>query len=447
MTSILRVANPVSRVLQGSLSSYSSSVEVYRVLSARNTSKIICQRITPSNTFVTYAFLGKNIGQGFESDHHKSSHSMTEKNTESHDHDHSHSHSMLSHTHSHSHEDNVFIQEKGGLKNPAIRITAIGLAVNVAMAVSKGIGGVLFHSQALLADSIHAVSDLFSDFLTLATVSIASKPPSTEFPNGYGRVETLGSLGVSAILLLAGLSMGWSGLISMAHHLFEDVHWLDNLASFGHSHSHETTGDDSANLNAAWLALASIGIKEWLYFQTIKVAEQTSSNVLVANAWHHRIDSLVSMVAVATIGGGYFFHIDWLDPLGGLIVSSLIVRAGYSTAKQAALELADSNQSATTGGESSRLAKHEIRVQNALQNITLQHRQLSSFKLTGVQVMPSGPNIISTIRLGPKDGSKNIPLKDFQLAAELLKQQLIRDDRLLRKVEVTLDNDIKNSQL
>lgn len=414
----------------------------------KSTSKVVCQRITSRRTFVTYAFLGKDIKQAPDSDHHEASHTVTDKSAESHDHGHSHSHSVLSHTHSHSHEDNVFIQEKGGLKNPAIRITAIGLAVNVAMAVSKGIGGVVFHSQALLADSVHAISDLFSDFLTLATVSIASKPPSAEFPNGYGRVETLGSLGVSAILLLAGLSMGWSGLISMAHHLFDDVHWLDNLASFGHSHSHGTTGTDAANLNAAWLALASIGIKEWLYFQTIKVAEQTSSNVLVANAWHHRIDSLVSMVAVATIGGGYFFHIDWLDPLGGLIVSSLIVKAGYSTAKQAALELADSNKSATTGGENSRLAKHEYKVETALQNITLQHQQLSPFQLSGVQIMPSGPNIISTIRLEPKSGEKNVPLKDFQVTAELLKQQLIREDRLLRKVEVTLDNnDIKSSQL
>src|SRR5699024_2464593 len=114
-----------------------------------------------------------------------------------------------------------------------IRITWAGLLVNVSMAVGKGIGGVVFHSQALLADSIHAVSDLISDFMTLATVSLSNKPPTKAFPNGYGRVETLGSLGVSTLLILAGISMGWSGLITMLHQIFGDLAIIDTITSIG----------------------------------------------------------------------------------------------------------------------------------------------------------------------------------------------------------------------
>jgi len=78
------------------------------------------------------------------------------------------------------------------------------------MAVSKGFGGWYFNSQALIADAMHAVTDLVSDFMTLATVSWALKPPTDRFPNGFGKIESLGSLGVSSLLLFGGLAMGLS---------------------------------------------------------------------------------------------------------------------------------------------------------------------------------------------------------------------------------------------
>lgn len=76
------------------------------------------------------------------------------------------------------------------------------------MALSKGFGGYYFHSQALIADAMHALTDLVSDVMTLATVSWALKPPTKMFPNGFGKVESLGSLGVSSLLLFGGLAMG-----------------------------------------------------------------------------------------------------------------------------------------------------------------------------------------------------------------------------------------------
>jgi hypothetical protein len=48
--------------------------------------------------------------------------------------------------HSHHHHDNTFLLSKN--KNDAgVRITKIGLYVNLGMAVSKGLGGYVFHSQ------------------------------------------------------------------------------------------------------------------------------------------------------------------------------------------------------------------------------------------------------------------------------------------------------------
>ena len=59
--------------------------------------------------------------------------------------------------------------------------------------------------RALIADAFHALTDLVSDFMTLGTVAWALKPPTPRFPSGYGKIESLGSLGVSGLLLTGGV--------------------------------------------------------------------------------------------------------------------------------------------------------------------------------------------------------------------------------------------------
>lgn len=49
--------------------------------------------------------------------------------------------------------------------------------------------------------------------------------------------------------------------------------------------------------------LASVGMKEWLYQQTMKIAKKTDSSVLKANAWHHRVDALSAVVALVGLSG------------------------------------------------------------------------------------------------------------------------------------------------
>ena len=171
------------------------------------------------------------------------------------------------HGHSHSHHhDNTYLTSVNK-KDAGVRITRIGLYVNLVMAVGKGIGGYYFNSQALVADAFHAMTDLVSDFMTLGTVSWSLKPPSPRFPSGYGKIESLGSLGVSSLLLVGGILMGLNACEVLYHQFFVDAlaagsHGHGGI--FGHSHSHNPT-DLGPNINAAWLAAGSIVIKEYLY--------------------------------------------------------------------------------------------------------------------------------------------------------------------------------------
>lgn len=290
--------------------------------------------------------------------HSHEKHSQThEEHSHSHDeHSHSHEHSLF-HTHTHQHNE---LLSKGFLTNPAVRITWIGLLVNVVMAGAKGLGGVYFHSQALMADAIHSVSDTVADFLTLATVNVASKEGTfSKFPLGYGKIESVGTLLVSGVLLAAGVTVGWSSLLQILEMLLPSniyeyfqalpVHSHSHFGSSGHDHDHSHSHSSDAsvaerqipNINAAWLALASIGIKELLFRKTMQIAEKTNSKVLVANAWHHRVDSLTAGVAVVTVTLGVFFGVSWLDAVGGLLVSALIINVGFKSLLGAWYELID----------------------------------------------------------------------------------------------------------
>lgn len=180
----------------------------------------------------------------------------------------SRSHGGHSHAHGHHHHhDNVYLTSQN--KNDAgVRITRIGLYSNLGMAVAKGVGGYAFNSQAMIADAIHSVTDLASDILTLATISWSLKPPTKTFPTGFGKIESLGSLGVSSMLLIGGLWMGYGSLVTLYGHFFLDpqaaADMMQHVHAHGHSHGHDH-GHAIPSLHAAWLAAGTVAIKEWLY--------------------------------------------------------------------------------------------------------------------------------------------------------------------------------------
>lgn len=140
--------------------------------------------------------------------------------------------------------------------------------------------------------------------------------------------------------------IGLQAIVALTQQFFPAIaEVLEHLHLVGHGHGHSHShgaGEFGPNINAAWLAGGSILIKEWLYRATMKVALDKKSSVLASNAYHHRVDSLTAFVALATIcASGFLNNAQWLDPVGGLIISGMIVQAGYGNTKSALLELAD----------------------------------------------------------------------------------------------------------
>lgn len=345
------------------------------------------------------------------------------------------------HSHSHGHHDNPYLTS-ANRNDAGVKITRIGLFVNLGMAIGKGLGGYIFHSQALIADGFHALTDLVSDFMTLATISWSLRPPTERFPSGYGKIESLGALGVSGLLLFGGVGMGLNGLdtlytqfyVDTAQHAGEHAHGL--FGSLGHTHSHSHTIPD---LNAAWLAAGSILIKEWLYRATMKIARERKSSVLASNAVHHRIDSLTSIVALLTIGGAHVIaDASWLDPVGGLIIAGMVIRAGWGNTLTALLELAD----VTIDAE----VKEKVRssVTKALQGDAAKGSSGvlhgSDVEIRDVQGIKSGQNYLIDLELGVPSSFTLQETNPIEDAVRTRIGSKIRGARRVRVKFVSIDN-------
>lgn len=161
----------------------------------------------------------------------------------------------------------------------------------------------------------------------------------------------MGSLGVSLVLVAGAVGIGFHSYALLLEALQPTLErapaalqvlgqWSGAVAKGGHHH-HDHAGEGGLlDPNAMWFALLSIGVKEWLYRATLKIAREENSSVLEANALHHRSDSLSSAVTFLAIGGSYLgFPV--LDPLGGLLVAGLIGKQGADLLIGALAELSD----------------------------------------------------------------------------------------------------------
>ncbi|KAF4510325.1 hypothetical protein G6O67_002219 [Ophiocordyceps sinensis] len=296
------------------------------------------------------------------------------------------------HGHGHHHHDNSYLLS-ANKNDSGVRITRIGLLSNLGMAVAKFIGGWAFNSKAMTADAWHSIADLASDILTLATISWSLKSPSDRFPLGFGKVESLGSLGVSGMLLSGGLYMGWESALSLFGHFNPEAarELLEHVGhGHGHGHSHSAASLGIPSIHAAWLAAGTILIKEWLYHATMKVARERRSSVLASNAVHHRVDSLTGIVTLAAIlGANVLESAAWLDPVGGLLISIMVVKAGLQNTKSALYELTDQSIDGEVKGSIRKQA------QRALANVSEGHVA----ELRDVSGVKSGQNFLVDLEM------------------------------------------------
>ncbi|NP_001144835.2 Metal tolerance protein 2 isoform 1 [Zea mays] len=223
------------------------------------------------------------------------------------------------------------------------RIFRLGLAADVVLTAGKAVTGYLSGSTAIAADAAHSLSDIVLSGVALLSYRAAKAPRDKEHPYGHGKFESLGALGISSMLLVTSGGIAWhafevlQGVMSSAPDIIGNtLHAHHDHGSSGHHHG--------IDLEHPVLALSmttlAISIKEGLYWITKRAGEKEGSGLMKANAWHHRADAISSVVALVGVGGS-ILGLPLLDPLAGLVVSGMILKAGIKTGYESVLELVD----------------------------------------------------------------------------------------------------------
>jgi cation diffusion facilitator family transporter len=198
------------------------------------------------------------------------------------------------------------------------RSAVVGAVINTVLSITKLFLGWLGQSQSLVADGIHSLSDLMTDLLVFFAARHAKEAPDEDHPYGHGRFETVGTLVLGGILIAVGFGIIWDA----GERLFAPEE-LKHPASY-----------------TLYAALFSIVANEWLFFYTRFLANQINSDLLRANAWHHRSDSVSSVVVMVGIGGT-MLGLPYLDAIAAVLVGVMVVQIGWNLGWGAIQELAD----------------------------------------------------------------------------------------------------------
>lgn len=200
----------------------------------------------------------------------------------------------------------------------ARKSTLVSVVVNIVLSAAQIVAGIFCASQSLIADGIHSLSDLFSDFVVLIANHHSSKSADDDHHYGHHRFETAASLFLGASLAVVGVGILWNALHKIIYPVVSSA----------------------VQIEALWVALFTLLAKEILFRYMLKMAKKVKSSMLIANAWHARSDAASSLVvAVSIIGSLMGYTI--LDIIGAFIVGLLITKTGLEFTWEALHDLMD----------------------------------------------------------------------------------------------------------
>ncbi|HHU62800.1 MAG TPA: cation transporter [Clostridiales bacterium] len=184
------------------------------------------------------------------------------------------------------------------------RISVYTMIGNIILGIIKLAIGIFSGSTAMIADSVHTMSDIVSTLGVMASMAIAKKPADSNHPYGHEKAETVMAKILAIILIVIGV--------------------ITALPSY------RVIAEQSYNTPASaalYAAILSIVVKEAMYRITLRVGRRINSTALEADAWHHRSDAISSVAALIGIIGARL-GVPVLDPIAAMVVSGLIVWVG-----------------------------------------------------------------------------------------------------------------------
>jgi len=204
----------------------------------------------------------------------------------------------------------------------AFRTILLSIFSNLALAIIKGVSGVLGNSYALIADAIESSVDVFSSMLMLLGMHYSVKPADKNHPYGHGKIEPLITFLVVLFLVFSAAVIAYGSIVNILNPGAAPKVWT------------------------LWVLAAIILWKEGSYQWVLHQSKLTHSTILKAEAWHHRSDAITSLLAFVGItlalilGPGY----EMMDDYAALIASGIIVYNSFLLLRPAVGEIMDEHQ-------------------------------------------------------------------------------------------------------
>ena len=205
-------------------------------------------------------------------------------------------------------------------RNMANRVSLFTIIGNVVLSVIKLLAGIIAHSSAMISDAVHSASDVFSTFVVIIGIKLASKKPDKEHPYGHERMECVAAIVLAMVLFITGLGIGLEAVKNIIHGNYGDLQVPGVLALIA--------------------AIVSIVSKEAMYWYTRHYAKKIDSSALMADAWHHRSDAFSSIGALIGIGASRLGY-PVMDSIASLVIFVFIVKAAFDIFKDAIDKMVD----------------------------------------------------------------------------------------------------------
>lgn len=231
----------------------------------------------------------------------------------------------------------------GDKTRTALYVSTISIIVNISLTLIKFTAGFTAKSEAIISDAVHTASDVFSTIIVIIGVVVSGKNSDTEHQYGHERLECVASILLAFLLAVTGFGIGMRG--------------IEKLIA-GRYGNFQIPG-----ITALAAAAVSIVVKEWMYWFTRAAAKKINSGALMADAWHHRSDSLSSVGAFAGILGARLgFPV--LDPAVSIMICFFIEKASYQIFMDAMNKMIDRSCSAEKEAQMRRVILDQPGVEN-----------------------------------------------------------------------------------
>ncbi|MDH3310804.1 MAG: cation diffusion facilitator family transporter [Gammaproteobacteria bacterium] len=219
---------------------------------------------------------------------------------------------------SHSDENSHFDTSSSERYTASMSVALVNISANFILSTAQVIIGLLGHSQALVADGLHTLSDMFADLLVIFALKHGRKGADEEHPYGHERIETAVTMILGIVLIGVAIGIGVRAGLKL------------------------TTPEELLipSMLTLWTALGTLAAKEIMYRYTIITANRFDSNMLRASAWHHRSDALSSLIVAVGIGGS-LMGFKYLDAIAAIVVAAMILKVGIDLSWRSLRELVD----------------------------------------------------------------------------------------------------------